>query len=336
MVPLKSQANEKSKEPQFKRADQVLRNLIPEFSRNRIQRDIKNGLVTLNGNPIKVTDSLQPGDELLYKVEEPEPSPLSPISMNLEFVYEDKELVVVNKPRGLVVHPSESYSGPTLVHGLLAQVKDLSGLGGVKRPGIVHRLDKDTSGLILIAKNDETHQHLSNQLQDRKIEKTYIGLAYGTPKWNQITKESQIGRNPKDRKRMISFSKGGRKAISHFRVKERYYSQTREILPVASLLEVQIETGRTHQIRVHATELNHSLLGDPVYGTPSPRQRKWNSLPKELRQWLDSHSGQLLHASKLQFIHPRTGQILNLSAPFPNDFTEALEILKNHARLGED
>jgi 23S rRNA pseudouridine1911/1915/1917 synthase len=239
--------------------------------------------------------------------------------------------VVVNKPPGLTVHPSETQMENTLVHALLHHIKDLSGIGGVLRPGIVHRLDKDTSGALVISKTDQAHHKLTEIFAAHAIERRYWAIAYGSPDTgpgNDLKVDTLIGRNPNDRKRMTTEVRDGRRAVSHVRRLEEY-AQARA-KPFASLLEVRLETGRTHQVRVHLTKLGHSLLGDPVYGTPSARHTKWLALPEDVRRVVETLPGQALHARVLGFAHPITGAPLRFEAPPPEAFRLLLASLQRY------
>jgi len=246
-----------------------------------------------------------------YRIEVPDTVPLAlePVAMPLEIIYEDEALLVINKPAGLTVHPAPSTREPTLVHGLLAHCADsLSGIGGVARPGIVHRLDKETSGLILVAKTDSAHQHLSAQLKDRSLSRTYEALCWGLPTPASGTIDAPIGRHPKDRTRMAVVKRGGREARTHYQVLETFTIPTGRAAPASfvTLLRCKLESGRTHQIRVHLNHLGHGLLGDPVYGQPTEK-RLHNckfALPEEAQETLLAFTRQALHAAEIRFIHP--------------------------------
>ena len=227
----------------------------------------------------------------------------------LDIIYEDKDIIVVNKPKGMVVHPGNGNPDGTLVNAIMAICKDsLSGIGGEIRPGIVHRLDKDTSGIIIVAKNDKAHINLSEQIKDHKVKKTYIALVKGIVKENTATINMPIGRSEKDRIKM-AVTKKGKEAITHFKVLKRYDKYT--------LLQVNIETGRTHQIRVHLSQIGYPIVGDEVY---SKGKNEWNI------------KGQCLHAKSLEFVHPTTGEKMYLEAPLPEYFEKILEELKNRER----
>ena len=274
------------------------------FTRSAAARLIEEGRVLRQGKAVKKSDRTRAGDELLVlQEEEPAPAGAMPENIPLDVVYEDSDVIVVNKPRGLVVHPAPGHPDGTLVNALLYHCGDtLSGIGGELRPGIVHRLDRDTSGLIIAAKNDEAHLALSAQLADRSLSRVYEAVVRGRVREDEGTVDAPIGRHPTDRKRM-AVTRTGRRAVTHWQVLARYrgYTHVRCIL----------ETGRTHQIRVHMASLGHPLLGDAVYGGP---------LDKGLE-------GQCLHARSLKFIHPRTGEAVALTSELPEYFTEVLSRL---------
>lgn len=246
------------------------------------------------------------GDIIKIQEDKPKEISLKPENIPLDIIYEDDDIIVVNKQKGLVVHPANGNPDGTLVNAIMAICKDsLSGIGGEIRPGIVHRLDKDTSGLIIIAKNDKAHINLSEQIKNREVKKTYIALVRGIVKENEATIDMPIARSLKDRKKM-AVSKDGKNAITHFKVLERYEGYT--------LLEVKIETGRTHQIRVHMSQIGYPIVGDTVYSN--------GKNPFGV-------TGQMLHSAKLTFKHPITGKELNLEAPLPKYFKEVLDKLKS-------
>ena len=287
------------------RLDKKIAELDSTLSRMAIQRLIEDGKVTINGIIQKPSYKLKKGDEIVLENEEPKETELKPEEIPLDIVYEDRDIVVINKPKGLVVHPGNGNPDGTLVNAVLAHCKDsLSGIGGEIRPGIVHRLDKDTSGLIIVAKNDKAHINLSEQIKNREVKKTYIALVRGNTKENEATINMPIARSDKDRKKM-AVKKGGKEALTHFKVLERFDGYT--------LLEVKIETGRTHQIRVHLSQIGYPVVGDDVYSN--------GKNPFEIR-------GQLLHAKKLEFRHPITGKEMVLEADLPEEFKNVLDILK--------
>ena len=287
------------------RLDKAISKLEPDISRETIQKMIKLGNILVNGKEVKPSYKTIVGDEISIEEMEAKETKLKPQEMPLDVIYEDDDLLVINKEKGIVVHPGNGNPDGTLANAVLARCKDsLSGIGGEIRPGIVHRIDKDTSGLVIIAKNDTAHINLSKQIQEKKKKKTYIALVRGTVKENEATVNMPIGRSTKDRKKM-AVSKNGKEAITNFKVLERFKDYT--------LLEVNIETGRTHQIRVHLSEIGYPIVGDGVYSNGR------NPFGVE---------GQMLHAAKLEFRHPRTGAILKIEAPLPKYFVEVLTQLK--------
>ena len=315
------------------RADKYLHALLedeeeaPSLSRSQIQKLIDQGAILVNGAPIKAKNRIPKNAEIELIL--PEPTTLlevEPENIPISILYEDEHLVVVNKQPGLTIHPSETQKSGTLVNALLYHIKDLSGIGGKLRPGIVHRIDKETSGTLVVSKTDAAHQGLSKLFAKHDIERIYRAICYGSPVWEKQTLKTTIGRSPTDRKKMAVNVTPGREAISHFTVLESY--GVPENHPFASLIEAKLETGRTHQIRVHLNHLRHSVLGDPAYGTPSSSQAKWKSLPSEVQTLTEALSGQALHAQTLGFVHPITGKSLRFEAePFEN-YRRLLEALR--------
>ena len=288
------------------RIDALLARVFPALSRSLIQKCMELGAVTVNGRPVKKNARAAAGDIIDFALPETEELPLEPQNIPLDVVYEDDDLIVVNKPRGLVVHPAPGHPDGTLVNALLYHCGDsLSGIGGAKRPGIVHRIDKDTSGLLAAAKNDFAHQGLSAQLADHSLYRVYEAVACGGFRENAGTVERPIGRHPTDRRRMAVTEKNSKAAVTHWEVLASYRGYTH--------IRCRLETGRTHQIRVHMASLGHPLLGDGLYGAKCPDK---------------GLEGQCLHARRLRLIHPRTGQELTLECPLPEYFLEIL------ARLG--
>lgn len=288
------------------RLDKVVSNLEQEISRETIQRMIKTGKILVNNKQEKASFKTTVGDVITLEEEIPEEVELKPQEMPLDIIYEDDDMLVINKEKGIVVHPGNGNPDGTLANAVMAKCKgSLSGIGGKIRPGIVHRIDKDTSGLIIVAKNDTAHINLSKQIQDRKVKKTYIALVRGVIKENEATINMPIGRSTKDRKKM-AVTKNGKEAITHFKVLKRYNNYT--------LLQVQIETGRTHQIRVHLSEIGYPIVGDTTY---SNGKNKWNI------------KGQCLHAKSLKFKHPITGKEMFLEARMPSYFEEILKELED-------
>ncbi|WP_289142396.1 RluA family pseudouridine synthase [uncultured Brevibacillus sp.] len=275
-----------------------------DWSRSQVQAWVKEGRVTVNGEPIKNNYKLQAEDEVTLRVPPPKEMTIEPESMPLEIVYEDSDVVVVNKPRGLVVHPAPGHYRGTLVNGLLAHCKDLSGINGVLRPGIVHRIDKDTSGLLMVAKNDKAHVGLAEQLKEHSVDRKYVAIVHGVIPHEMGTIDAPIGRDPKNRQQMAVVFENSKPAVTHFVVLERFKEHT--------MVELKLETGRTHQIRVHMKYIGYPLAGDPKYG------------PKDTLD-LD---GQALHAKTLGFTHPRTGERLEFEAPLPKELIDTMQFLR--------
>ena len=284
------------------RADQLIARLVPELTRSAAQRLLEEGAVTRNGQPVKKNYKAAEGDVLEVALPDPEPVEALPQDIPLDVVYEDGDVIVVNKPVGLVVHPAAGHPDGTLVNALLYHCgKSLSGINGALRPGIVHRIDRDTSGLIIAAKNDFAHQALAAQLADHSLYREYEAVCVGVLKEDAGTVDAPIGRNPTDRKKMAVDRKNGRPAVTHWSVLARYPGRTH--------IRCRLETGRTHQIRVHLASLGHPLLGDTVYGAKKP---------------VPGLAGQCLHARRLSFLHPRTGERLTLECPLPAWFEQVL------------
>ena len=287
------------------RADAFLARSVPELTRSAAQRLLERGAVLLDGRAVKKNDRLSPGAELSLTLPDPEPVDVRPQDIPLDVVYEDGDVIVVNKPVGLVVHPAPGHPDGTLVNALLYHCGgSLSGVGGALRPGIVHRIDRDTSGLIIAAKHDRAHLALAAQLQDHSLARTYEAVAVGSLKEDSGTVSAPIGRHPVDRKRMAVDPKNGREAVTHWSVLARYPGYTH--------VECRLETGRTHQIRVHLASTGHPLLGDTVYGAKKP---------------VPGLAGQCLHARRLRFVHPSTGKPVELDCPLPPWFQAVLEKL---------
>ena len=288
------------------------------LSRSFIQRLIDKGSITVSGKTVKSSYKLRSGDYIKIEIPQLEPLSVKPEPIPLDIVYEDESVIVINKPAGMVVHPAAgNYSG-TLVNALLYHCKNtLSGIGGVERPGIVHRLDKDTSGLLMAAKNDFTHHHLSKQLKDRTIVRKYLALVRGDIKEDSKKIEMTIGRHVSDRKKMSVKTKKGRVAITEFNVIERFGNYT--------LLEVKLKTGRTHQIRVHLSAIGHPVAGDRVYGGRQKTDDRRQTT--EIRSQI-SIQRQMLHAAILGFIHPKTGKYLEFNVPISDDMNGILNFLR--------
>ncbi len=291
------------------RLDRWLSQHLPDISRSRLQKLIEDGNVRLNShvcNQKKI--KLQKGDRLKLTIPAPQTLDLAPEAIPLDILYEDEQLIIINKPANFVVHPAPGHQTGTLVQALLHHCPNLSGIGGVQRPGIVHRLDKDTTGAIVVAKTDLAHQHLQAQIKAKTARREYWGVVYGSPKNKETTINLPIGRHPVERKKMavIPVDKGGREAVTHWQVLER--------LGNYSLMEFILGTGRTHQIRVHCSHSGHPLVGDPLYSSG-------RSLGVNL-------SGQALHARKLSLQHPISGKLIEAIAPLPEEFTKLLTVLR--------
>ena len=288
------------------RLDAFLARTGEELSRSAAQKLIEEGLVTLNGKPGKKNDKLNMGDRVDYQIPEPKEVDIAPKEMPLDIGYEDEDVLVLNKPKGLVVHPAAGHQDDTLVNGLLhAMAGQLSGINGELRPGIVHRIDKDTSGLLAVAKNDYAHNMLASQLKDHTMARTYEAIVCGSFREDSGTVDAPIGRHPSDRKKMCVIARNSKEAVTHWEVVRRYRGYTH--------IRCRLETGRTHQIRVHMAHIGHPILGDTVYGHKKP----------ELGQ-----DSQCLHAGALCFRHPRDGRPVMVFAPLPEYFTQVLEKLE--------
>lgn len=299
------------------RLDRWLAEQLPEFSRSRLQKLIEQGQVQVNHQTCTAKKmTVSRGDHVQVQVPEPQALELRPAAIPLDILYEDDVLLIINKPAGLVVHPAPGHPEGTLVHALLAHcqqagVSTLSGIGGVLRPGIVHRLDKDTSGAIAIAKTDQAHQHLQVQIQAKTAQRHYLGIVYGAPKEERGMIDLPIGRHPVDRKKMavVLEAKGGRRAVTQWQIQERLGNYT--------LMQFKLETGRTHQIRVHTAHLGQPIVGDLLYGSG-------RSVGVNL-------TGQALHAWQLGLKHPVSGVAIEVTAPLPQEFTTLLEVLRRRA-----
>ncbi len=292
-----------------KRIDAYMAEKYNDISRVAIQRLIETGKILVNGKKIKASYKVQVNDKITMEEEKAVEIELKAQDIPVEIIYEDSDIIVVNKPKGMVVHPANGNPDGTLVNAIMSICKDsLSGIGGEIRPGIVHRLDKDTSGILIVAKNDKAHINLSEQIKEHKVKKTYIALVKGIVKENNATINMPIGRSEKDRKKM-AVTKKGKEAITHFKVLKRYDKYT--------LLEINIETGRTHQIRVHLSQIGYPIVGDEVY---SKGKNEWNI------------KGQCLHAKSLDFKHPITNENMHLEAKIPQYFEKILEELKEREK----
>lgn len=276
-----------------------------DISRSKVQEMIKQGLVTVNDKLLKSSYNLKLNDKVKVLGKLIEETDAKPEEMDLDIVYEDEDVMVINKPSGLVVHPACGHFSGTLVNGLLSHTNNLSSSNGDLRPGIVHRIDKDTSGLLVVAKNDKAHEALSNQLKDKSLSRIYIALVSGRINHDTGTIDAPIGRDPYDRKKMCVTDENSKEAITHFKVLDRYKNST--------LIELKLETGRTHQIRVHMSYIKHPIINDPVYGFG----KKTTSF------------GQMLHAKEITFIHPKTKKKMTFKCPVPDEFNDLLEKYKN-------
>lgn len=294
-----------NEEHKGERLDKVLSSVNNEWSRSQVQLWMQEGNVVVNGQKVKSSYKCSVGDVVEINIPDPEELDVVPEPMDLEIFYEDSDVLVVNKPKGMVVHPAPGHTTGTLVNGLMAHCKDLSGINGVLRPGIVHRIDKDTSGLLMVAKNDLAHESLVNQLVAKTVTRKYRAIVHGVIPHDYGTIDAPLARDPKDRQSMTVVD-NGKHAVTHFQVLERFKDFT--------LVECQLETGRTHQIRVHMKYIGYPLAGDPKYGP---------------RKTLDI-GGQALHAGVLGFNHPRTNEYLEFEAPSPEYFVELLESLRNN------
>jgi len=293
------------------RIDKFLSESLPDVSRSYIQKFIKEEQVTVNRKIVKANYKLNTGDQLEVAEPELKEPDIVPEDIPLDVLYEDSDLLIVNKPKGMVVHPSAGHYSGTLVNALMHYCKDdLSGINGVMRPGIVHRIDMDTTGSLLVCKNDFTHNDIAEQLKEHSITRVYHAIVHGVVKDEEGTIDAPIGRHPIDRKKMSINHKNGKDAVTHYKVLARFQHYT--------YIECQLETGRTHQIRVHMASIGHPLLGDTVYGPSKP--------PAKLQ-------GQTLHAKIIGIKHPRTGEYLEIDAPLPEYFMNLLKKLENNIHL---
>jgi 23S rRNA pseudouridine1911/1915/1917 synthase len=294
------------------RLDRYLADRVPDLSRSRIQQLIAQNCVKVNQEICTSKKAtVRQGDRIAIEIPPPQPLELRPTEMPLDILYEDDSLIILNKSAGVVVHPAPGHEEDTLVNALLAHCDNLSGIGGVQRPGIVHRLDKDTTGAIAIAKTDRAHQHLQAQIKAKTAKREYLGILYGAPKAESGTIERPIGRHKRDRKKMaiVPVEQGGRPAVTHWQVQERLGNYT--------LMHFRLETGRTHQIRVHCADMGHPIVGDPLYASG-------RSVGVNL-------TGQALHAWRLTLEHPETGETLEAIAPLPHSLTKLLNVLRRRS-----
>jgi len=292
-------------EHEDQRIDRYLTEMLPEQSRSFFQKLIRDGFVIVNYIIVKVNYRLKTGDVIEIDIPDAVPTEIVPENIPLDILYEDDDLLIVNKPKGMVVHPAVGHSTGTLVNAIMYHCQgNLSGINGEIRPGIVHRIDKDTTGSLIICKNDEAHRNIAEQIKEHSVTRRYVGVVAGTFSEESGTVEGAIGRHPNDRKRMTINEKNGKPAVTHYRVLQT--------LKGASFMEFELETGRTHQIRVHMASISHPLLGDTVYGN--------SKNPYKLQ-------GQALHARTIGFIHPTTGEYIEVSAPIPEYMTELVRKL---------
>lgn len=297
------------------RIDAYVSTSIPGCSRSRVAELIRSGWITLFQKRIKPGYRLRPGDEIHGRIPAPEPVDFLPEPIPLDIIYQDMDLLVLNKPAGMVVHPAPAHYSGTLVNALLHHCPDLSGIGGEIRPGIVHRLDKDTTGILIAAKNAEAQAKLAEQFKSRTVQKKYLALVHGHMKKPSGRIVLPIGRHPIDRKKMSTITRSGKNAETRWEVLEA--------LAEASLVEVDLLTGRTHQIRVHFAALHHAVIGDPLYGP------KTTPHSAEVRRILQPIARQMLHAWHIQFIHPGTGAEMSFKAPLPNDMNQLIKALRS-------
>lgn len=306
-----------SEDNQGERLDAFLAANQAELTRSAVQRLIELGLVRVDGKEVKSSHKLSSGEVVTFSIPPPEPSAAVAEDMHLNILYEDTDVIVVNKPTGLTVHPGAGISSGTLVNGLLGHCADLSGIGGEIRPGIVHRIDKDTTGILVVAKNDAAHQGLSAQFSQHSVKRVYYALVFGSPKTDKGKIEGEIGRHPVDRKKMSGSARHGRYAVTHWKVLARYNGVT--------LLKLRLETGRTHQIRVHLSEAKHPLLGDSIYGGDA---RLGNIKDVKLRALIKELGRQALHAKTLGFIHPSSLQYIEFDSDLPEDMQRIIDYLE--------
>ncbi|MBR4748752.1 MAG: RluA family pseudouridine synthase [Abditibacteriota bacterium] len=308
------------------RADVYLAQAFPGYSRSRMQKLIRSGRILVNGQPVRAGARLEPGDVIEAEFELPADTSVKAVSMPLDIVYEDEDLIVINKPSGLTVHPAAGHRDDTLVNGLLAYTGDIAGIGDEERPGIVHRLDKDTSGLMCVARSPVAYQSLQQQIQTRRMHRRYLAIVLGDPDFEEAVIDAPIGRSPADRQKQAVITDTdkytAREALTRVTVRERFGS--------FSLVECALDTGRTHQIRVHMAYIRHPVLGDPLYGgvkkhvpfrATKQQEQTYAALCSSLR-------GQLLHAYSLSLLHPVTGEELTFEAPLPEEFRAMLDFLR--------
>ncbi len=294
-----------TEELEDERIDKCLAELMDSLSRSFLQKMMKEGQITVNGQPVKGSYRLKCGDQVAFFLQEAKEPDILPEDIPLDILYEDGDVIVVNKPKGMVVHPAAGHYSGTLVNALLYHCKDqLSGINGVLRPGIVHRIDRDTTGSVIACKNDSAHRSIAEQLKNHTITRQYLAICHGVCREDEGVVDRPIGRHPTDRKKMAVNEKNGKRAVTHYKVLRRFEKYT--------FIQCRLETGRTHQIRVHMASIGHPLLGDEVYGNACS--------PFRLQ-------GQTLHAKTLGFQHPSTGEYIEIDAPLPEYFSHLLQIL---------
>ena len=325
------------------RLDKLLASRLPDLSRTRIQALLEEGRIARgDGTALSsASQKVRQGDQFTITVPPPVESEIRAVEMPLNVIFEDDDILIINKPAGLTVHPAPGHYDDTLVNALLAHCHgSLSGIGGVARPGIVHRIDKDTSGLLVVAKHDKAHAHLARQLKNRTLKRNYLAICWGLPPYGEGTMEADIGRNPRDRKKMAVVKSGGKPAVTHYKVLESFSlnrpvagrKDTLQRVDLASLVECELESGRTHQIRVHFLHHHFPLLGDPVYGSETSfrlRGALGAALGENMVHILTGFKRQALHAARLELIHPITKEEMQFEAPLPDDFFTVLTSLRN-------
>ncbi len=309
-----------------RRLDAYLAGNTPEITRSMFAKLIEDGCVTVSGSSEKPSYKVRAGDVIAYSVPAPKPAHAQPEEIPLDIIYEDDDLIVIDKPKGMVVHPAPGSRDGTLVNALLAHCKGLASVGGVERPGIVHRLDKDTSGVMVVAKNDAAYQSLQKQIQARSAERRYLALVWGNPKWTDAVVDAPIGRHPADRKKMAvieSSAHRSRSAVTELHVKER--------LGPITLIEAKLQTGRTHQVRVHSAYAHHPVVGDPVYSGHRRLESGGREFVQEVNRLIGNLRGQALHAFRLSFDHPRTGERMEFTSPMPDDMQALVQHLRSES-----
>lgn len=299
------------------RLDAFLAAAVPELTRSAVQRLIEQGQVRLDGKSVKASHKLSAGEQVAITIPAPEPATAVAEDIDLEILFEDADVIVVNKAAGMTVHPGAGVNSGTLVNALLGHCSDLSGIGGEVRPGIVHRIDKDTTGILVVAKNDAAHEGLARQFSEHTVKRVYNALIFGSPKADKGKIEGIIGRHPVDRKKMSGKARHGRSAVTHWQVIARY--------PEVTLLKLKLETGRTHQIRVHLSEAGYPLLGDSVYGGDA---RLGNVKDAKLKSLIKVLGRQALHARVLGFMHPCKGEYIEFTTDLPEDMQRIIDYLE--------